>query len=85
VEYLEKHIMRHDLLDKTKDIANKLNQASDLTNAIQTQLDNIDNLWIQGMLQAEWQCHKLHTQTYGWTPSITYLIQVIKYWQYSEK
>jgi len=42
-------------------------------------------LWIQGMLKAESQCHKLHTQPYGWMTSITQMIQSIKYWQYSWK
>jgi len=80
VEYLEQHITRHDLLEKMKTIANQLNKASNLTDKIRIQFDTIDNLWIQGMLRAEHQCCKLNTQPYGWTPSITYLIQVIKYW-----
>jgi len=80
LEYLEKHIMTHDLLNKTKLISDLLHDQHDLTEAISTQLDAIDTLWIQGMLHTEHQCHKLHTRPYGWTPLITCLIQTIKYW-----
>jgi len=85
VDYLETHIMQHDLLETTKQLANQLTKASNLTKAIKAQLNNIDIFRIQGMLWAEQQCHKLHTQPYRWSPPITYLIQVIKYWRYSDK
>jgi len=85
LDQLEMHIARHDLINETKTISNQLTKASDLTDAIKIQLDNIDNLCIQGMLQVEQKCHKLHTQPYGWTPPITHLIQIIKYWQYLER
>jgi len=37
------------------------------------------------MLRTEWQCHKLHTRPYGWTPAITQTITGIKYWRYTLK
>jgi len=85
IEYLEMHIMWHNLLEKTKQLTTQLTEASNLTRAIETQLNSIDNFRIQGMLWAEKQCCKLHTRPYGWSPPITYLIQTIKYWWYSDK
>ena len=76
---------RHDLINKMKTIANQLTKASNLTNTVRIQLDNIDNLCIQGMLQAQRKCCKLHTWPYRWTPPIIHLIQTIKYWQYLER
>jgi len=50
LEYLEMHIKCHNLLEKTKQLANQLTKASDLAEAIKAQLNNIDNSRIQGML-----------------------------------
>jgi len=44
------HIMHHDLLGKTKQLAMELTEASDLTEAIKAQLNNINDFRIQGML-----------------------------------
>ena len=44
------HIMCHNLLEKTKQLANQLTKASNLTGAIKVQLNNINNFRIQGML-----------------------------------
>jgi len=85
VDYLELHIIQHDLLANTQVLSQQLTRAHDLTNKIREQLDKINTLWIQGMLKAKRQCHKLHTGLYSWMPSITQLIQSIKYWQYSWK
>jgi len=85
LEYLENHITQHNLLAKTQALSSKLTGEHNLTDKIRNQLNNIETLWIQGMLKAEWQCQKLHTQPYGWMPLITQLIQSIKYWRYSWK
>jgi len=82
LDYLEKQIMTHNLLNKTKTISDLLHDQHNLTKTISNQLDAIDTLRIQGMLQAEHQCCKLHTRLYSWTPLITHLIQTIKYWCY---
>jgi len=78
LEHLENHITHHNLLNKTQTISKALIGDQDLTEDIQIRLDNIDNLQIQGMLQAKRQCQKLHTRPYG----IILLIQTIKYWRY---
>jgi len=44
------------------------------------ELERLDDLRIQGMLQAEQQCQKLHTRPYSWTPELTQLMAEIKYW-----
>jgi len=41
----------------------------------------LDDLCIQGMLQAECKCRKLHTQPYGWTPELTWMMTKLQYWQ----
>jgi len=83
LEHLEWLILLHDLPNTTQALLDQLTGAQDLTAKIRDQLDKIDTLRIQGMLNAERQCHKLHSRPYGWTLSITILIQSIKYWRYS--
>ena len=83
--YLLEHIMRHDLVTKTQNISDQVQDKMDLMDEIRKALDNIDTLQIQGMLAAEQQCRKLHTRPYGWTPLVTILIQEIKYWRYAMK
>jgi len=46
----------------------------------EAELERLNDLRIQGMLQAERQCWKLHTRPYGWTPELTRLMAEIKYW-----
>jgi len=83
LEHLEWHILCHDLPNKTQALSDQLTGAQDLTAKIRDQLNKIDTLRIQGMLNAKCQCHKLHSCPYRWMPSITILIQSIKYWRYS--
>jgi len=85
LEYLSEHIMRHDLVTKTQNISDQVQDKMDLMDKIRQALDNIDTLQIQGMLAAEQQCWKLHTRPYGWMPLVTILIQEIKYWRYALK
>ncbi len=44
LDYMEKRIMTHDLLNKTKTISDLLHDPHDLTKTISNQLDNIDTL-----------------------------------------
>jgi len=61
LNYLQKHCENNNLFTKIKDMANKIKGPEDVTLAIQYKLDKLDDLCIQGMLQAECQCRKLHT------------------------
>jgi len=45
------------------------------------ELEWLDNLQIQGMIQAKHQFHKLHTQSYGWMPELMRLMTELQYWQ----
>jgi len=45
------------------------------------ELEWLDDLRIQGMLQAEHKCRKLHTRPYGWTPELTQMMTELRYWQ----
>jgi len=60
LENLEQFFAEHLLLQKVQHIENDL-----LTQTLQphhkAKLEQLNNLWIQGMLQAECQCHKLNT------------------------
>jgi len=79
---LEAFFTEHLLLQKIQQIKSDL-----LTQQLQPHQDAklkcLDDLWIQGMLQAECQCWKLHTQPYGWTLELTQLMAEIKYWHTS--
>jgi len=82
LENLESFFTKHLLLQKLQQIKKDL-----LTQQLQphheAELEQLDNLRIQGMLQAEQQCRKLHTRPYSWTLELTKLMVEIKYWQTS--
>jgi len=79
---LDAFFTEHLLLQKIQQIKSNL-----LTQQLQphqeAELKCLDDLWIQGMLQAECQCWKLHTQPYSWTLELTQLMAEIKYWHTS--
>jgi len=60
LEYLEKIFDEHLLLHKAQQIEMDLSTQS-LQPHHKEELEWLDDLWIQGMLQAECQYHKLHT------------------------
>ena len=82
LENLEKYFTEHLLLQKLQQIEQDLTEQQ-LQPHHKAELERLDNLWIQGMIQAEWQCRKLHTRPYGWTPELTRIKAEIKYWRYS--
>jgi len=81
LDNLEAFFERHNLLEKIQQIDREA--TSPLSPHQALELERIDDLRIQGMIQAERQCRKLHTQPYGWTPDLTRLMAEIKYWQLS--
>jgi len=64
LDNLDTHIRSHDLINKPKTISNQLIDGNNLTDAITTQLDNIDNLCIQG-------CCKQRRNATNYTPGHT--------------
>jgi len=74
-----KTLWKNNLFSKVQEIGKNIKGQEDLTPAIQYELNVLDDIWIQGMLQAEWQCHKLHMWPCSWIPEITQNITEIKY------
>ncbi len=70
LENLEKCFTEYLLLQKLQQIEQDLTEQQ-LQPHHEAELERLDNLQIQGMIQAEWQCRKLHTRPYGWTPKLT--------------
>jgi len=81
LDNLEAFFECHNLLEKIQQIDREA--TSPLSPHQALELERIDDLRIQGMIQAERQCRKLHTRPYGWTPDLTRLMAEIKYWQLS--
>jgi len=79
---LEVFFTKHHLLEKIQQIKRDLT-TQPLQPHQEAKLKCLDDLWIQGVLQAECQCWKLHTQPYGWTLELTQLMAEIKYWHTS--
>jgi len=77
-----KFFAEHLILEKAQQLENVLE-----TQSLQTQheeeLERLDALHIQGMIQAECKCWKLHTRPYRWTPELTQLMTELHYWQAS--
>jgi len=69
----------HLILQKAQQLEHAL-----VTQTLQTQheeeLEQLDDLHIQGMIQAEQKCWKLHTRPYGWTPELTRMMTELHYW-----
>jgi len=82
LDNLEAFFRTHLLLEKTQQIDSDAN-AMPLQPQQELELERLDALRIQGMIQAERQCRKLHTRPYGWTPELTQLMAEIKYWRFS--
>jgi len=85
LKHLQKHCKDHHLFNKIQNIAGKIQGPEDLTPANRHKLNVLYNIRVQGMIRAEWQCQKLHTRPYGWTPAIMQSITKIKYWKYTLK
>jgi len=77
---LESFFAEHFLLQKVQQIeSNLLTQTLQLHHEHEAELERLDDLQIQGMLQAKCQCWNLHTQPYGWTLELTKLMAEIRY------
>jgi len=79
LDNLEAFFTGHKLLEKTQQVDHDSNSLP-LPQNLATELERLDDLRIQGMIQAECQCRKLHTRPYGWTPDLTRMMAEIKYW-----
>jgi len=67
------------ILQKAQQIEHKL-ESHNLLTQHEEELKRLDNLCIQGMLQAKHKCRKLHTQPYGWTLELTWMMTELQYW-----
>jgi len=70
----------HLILQKAQQLEHELESHNLLTQHTE-ELEWLDNLCIQGMIQAEGKYRKLHTQPYGWTPELTRMMTKLWYWQ----
>ena len=80
LEQLDKYFTEHLILQKAQAIETAL-LTQELQPYQEEELERLDDLRIQGMLQAERQCRKLHTRPYGWTPELTRLMTELRYWR----
>ncbi len=80
LEHLETFFAEHLILEKAQQLEiGIVNQSLQMHE--EEELERLDALRIQGMIQAERKCRKLHTRPYGWTPELTRLMTEICYWR----
>jgi len=78
LEHLDKYFKEHLILQKAQAIETSL-LTQDLQPHQEEELERLDNLYIQGMIQAECQCCKLHTWHYRWMLELTWLMAELHY------
>jgi len=79
--YLEHLIFfeEHLILQKAQQLEHAL-ESQNLLTQHEEELEWLKDLCIQGMIQAEQKCWKLHTQPYGWTLELTRMMTELWYW-----
>ncbi len=77
LEYLETFFAEHLILEKAQQLEIRLTNQS---LQMQDEEELLDVLHIQGMIQAEQRCQKLHTRPYGYKPELTWFMTEIRYW-----
>jgi len=70
----------HLILQKSQQLEHAL-ATQTLQNQHKEELERLDDLQIQGMIQAKQKCQKLHTRPCRWTPELTRMMTELHYWQ----